>query len=121
MSESPLFDQAVFLELSSELGEEDTAEVLEAFLADGARKMGIMASALQDRSTIKREAHSIKSSAATFGFSALSALARELEASVESMAAPQLLEFVEAICRTFERTVEFARANLLNAGMGSAQ
>jgi hypothetical protein len=52
MSESPLFDQAVFLELSSELGEEDTAEVLEAFLADGVRKMGTMASAMQDRSTI---------------------------------------------------------------------
>lgn len=120
MSESPLFDRAVYLDLSSELGEEDTAEVLEAFLADGARKMGIMASAIQDRSTIKREAHSIKSSAATFGFAELSALARELEAGVEGMAAPQLHEFVEAIRRTFERTVEFARANLLNAGIGRA-
>lgn len=120
MSELPLFDRAVYLELSSELGEEDTAEVLEAFLADGARKMGIMASAMQHRSTIKREAHSIKSSAATFGFSELSAQARELEAGVEGMAAPQLQEFVEAIRRTFERTAEFARANLLNTGIGRA-
>jgi HPt (histidine-containing phosphotransfer) domain-containing protein len=120
MSESPLFDQAVFLELSSELGDEDAGEVLEAFLADGARKMGVMASAMQDRSTIKREAHSIKSSAATFGFAELSAQARELEAGIDDMSGPQLHEFVEAIRRTFERTVEFARANLLNAGIGRA-
>ena len=121
MSESPLFDQAVFLELSSELGDEDTTEVLKAFLADGARKMATMASAAQDRSTIKREAHSIKSSAATFGFAELSARARELEAGAEGMAAAQLHEFVEAIRSTFERTAEFARANLLKAGIGGPQ
>ena len=121
MTEAPLFDQAVFLDLNSELGDEDTAEVLRAFLADGARKMVTIASAGQDRSTIKREAHSIKSSAATFGFAELSALAKELEAGAEGMAAPQLHESIEAIRSTFERTAEFARANLLKAGMGGSQ
>jgi HPt (histidine-containing phosphotransfer) domain-containing protein len=121
MSNPPFFDQAIFLELSSELGEEDTAEVLRAFLADGARKMATMTSAAQDRSTIKREAHSIKSSAATFGFAELSTLARELEAGVEGMAAPRLHECVEAIRSTFEKTAEFALTNLLNAGMGGPQ
>jgi len=116
MSESPLFHQAIFLALVSELGEEDTAEVLKAFLADTARKMAVMASAMQDRSTIKREAHSIKSSAATFGFAELSTLARELESGVEAMAAPQLHEFVETIRQAFERTSEYAQAHLLATG-----
>jgi HPt (histidine-containing phosphotransfer) domain-containing protein len=113
MSETPLFDQAVFLNLSSELGEEDTVEVLEAFLADTSRKMGAMAAAVGDRSTIKREAHSIKSSAATFGFSELSALARQLEASAETMSGAELEQSVDALARAFERTSQLAQARLL--------
>jgi HPt (histidine-containing phosphotransfer) domain-containing protein len=121
MSESPLFDQAVFLELSSELGEEDAAEVLEAFLADGARKMGIMTSAMQDRSTIKREAHSIKSSAATLGFAELSALAREIEARSEAVGPSELFEFVETLARVFEQTSQLAQTQLLASGTESAR
>lgn len=113
MSEVPLFDQTVFLELSSELGQEDTVEVLKAFLADTSRKMGVMASAVQDRSTVKREAHSIKSSAATFGFAELSALAREIESRAEADGPAELYEFVETLGRIFERTSKLAQAQLL--------
>ena len=115
MSEVPLFDQAPFLDLSSELGEEDTAEVLKVFLVDTARKMGIMATDVRDRSTLKREAHSIKSSAATFGFAELSALARKLEASSETMSVAELEEFVEALRQAFERTSKLARTQLLTS------
>ncbi len=120
MSETPLFDQAVFLELSSELGHEDTVEVLKAFLADTSRKMGVMASAGTDRSTIKREAHSIKSSAATFGFAELSALARKLEANSEAMGVAELQEFVEAFRQAFERTSQLAQAQLLTTNAETA-
>jgi HPt (histidine-containing phosphotransfer) domain-containing protein len=113
MSEVPLFDQAVFLDLSSDLGQEDTVEVLKAFLTDTSRKMGIMASAVHDRSTIKREAHSIKSSAATFGFAELSALAREIEARSEAVGPAELYEFVETLGRVFERTSTLAQTQLL--------
>jgi histidine phosphotransfer protein HptB len=113
MSEEPLFDQAVFLNLSSELGQEDTVEVLKAFLADTSRKMGIMTADVRDRSTLKREAHSIKSSAATFGFAELSALARTLEASSETMSVAELQEFVESFRQAFERTSKLAQAQLL--------
>ena len=113
MNEAPLFDPSVFRELCSELGNEDTAEVLQAFLADTPRKMALIMSATTDRPSIKRAAHSIKSSAATFGFAKLSALARELEGGIEGMSAPQLDECVETLRQTFEQTAELAQANLL--------
>ncbi len=113
MNEASLFDPSVFGGLCSELGNEDAAEVLQAFLADTPHKMAIMTSATADRPTIKRAAHSIKSSAATFGFTRLSALARDLEAGIEGMSAPQLEECVGTLGEAFEQIAEFARANLL--------
>lgn len=83
-----------------------------AFLADAPGKMA-MISATTDRPSIKRAAHSIKSSAATFGFANLSSLARDLEAGIEGMSAPQLQESAETLCQAFEQTAAFARANLL--------
>ena len=113
MSEAPVFDRTVFLELSSELGQEDTVEVLNVFLADTSRKMGIMASAVRDRSKFKLEAHSIKSSAATFGFAELSALARKLEANSEATSVVERQEFVQALHRAFGRVSALAQAQLL--------
>ena len=113
MNEAPLFDPSVFRGLCSELGNEDAAEVLQAFLADTPRKMAIMISDMTDRPSIKRAAHSIKSSAATFGFVGLSALARDLESGIEGMSALQMHDGVGTLCQAFEQTAEFARANLL--------
>jgi len=112
MNEAPLFNSSVFRGLCSELGNEDAIEVLLAFLADAPGKMATMA-VTTDRPSIKRAAHSIKSSAATFGFANLSALARELEAGIEGMNAPQLQECVRGLGQAFEQTAEFALTNLL--------
>jgi HPt (histidine-containing phosphotransfer) domain-containing protein len=113
MSDAPLFDPSVYSALCSELGAEDAAEVLQAFLSDTPRKIGVMLSAMEDRVAIKRAAHSIKSSAATFGFTELSALARDLESGIEGMTASRLQECVEALHQAFEKAAEFARANVL--------
>lgn len=112
MNEAPLFDPSVFRGLCSELGNEDAVEVLQAFLADTPRKTAIMMSDVTDRPSIKRAAHSIKSSAATFGFARLSALARDLEAGIEGMSASQLHDCAGTLHQAFEKTAEFARANL---------
>jgi HPt (histidine-containing phosphotransfer) domain-containing protein len=113
MNKAPLFDPSVFRRLRSELGNEDAAEVLQAFLADTPGKMALIMSVSTDRPSVRRAAHSIKSSAATFGFANLSALARGLEAGIEGMSAPQLQECAETLGRAFEQTAGFARANLL--------
>ncbi len=115
MGDAPLFDPSVYSALCSELGAEDAAEVLQAFLADTPRKIAAMVSATEDRLAIKRAAHSIKSSAATFGFAELSALARDLESGIEGMGAPQLNQCVEVLGQAFEKVAEFARASLLKA------
>ena len=113
MNEAPLFDPSVFRGLCSELGSEDAAEVLQAFLADTPRQMTLIMLATTDRLSIKRAAHSIKSSAATFGFAKLSDLARDLEAGIGGMSASQLDQSVGTLGAAFEQTAEFARANLL--------
>ena len=78
MSQTPIFNPSVLNELNAELGPENTAEVLNTFLADTARKMSVIASAEASRSVIKRESHSIKSSA----FSSLSTLALKMGVSL---------------------------------------
>ena len=105
MNEAPLFDPSVFRGLCSELGNEDAAEVLQAFLADTPRKMALIMSATTDRPSVKRAAHSIKSSAATFGFAYLSALARDLEAGIEGISPPQLHGCVETLRQSFEQLI----------------
>jgi HPt (histidine-containing phosphotransfer) domain-containing protein len=112
MPEEPLFDSSVFRGLCSELGNEDAVEVLLAFLGDAPGKMAIMSGTI-DRPSIKLAAHSIKSSAATFGFANLAALARDLETGIEGMSAPQLQDCAGTLRRAFEKTAEFARTNLL--------
>ncbi len=118
MNEIALFNQATFLELISELGQDDAAEVLRVFLADTSGKMSAIASDLGQRSIIRREAHLIKSSAATFGFVELSTLARQLEADVPAMSPVELRQSVSTLRQAFERTESFARANLLTSSLG---
>jgi HPt (histidine-containing phosphotransfer) domain-containing protein len=87
--------------------------VLRAFLEDTASKMVTLATSSQDRPRIKREAHSIKSSAATFGFDNLSGLAKQLEFGAETIGLAKLQESVCELQRAFEITRQFAQASLL--------
>lgn len=112
------FDEAAFDSLGAEIGEADVREVLGAFLEDTASKMAKLAASSQDRPLVGREAHSIKSSAATFGFSSLSRLAMELESGAETMGLAKLQESVCELRQAFETTRQFALANLLDTRSG---
>jgi HPt (histidine-containing phosphotransfer) domain-containing protein len=114
------FDEAVFRELGSELGPDDMGALLNVFLADTAKKLMRIEAEDQPRAIIKREAHSMKSSAATFGFRALSQTARQLEVSAEDMTQAALQALIGELRRTFEATRAFADANLLNGAPGAA-
>jgi CheY-like chemotaxis protein len=83
------FDPAKLDELRHEIGEEGAAEVLGTFFEDTAQRMDVMRAAIRagDRASLENEAHAMKSSAATFGFMRLSALAKALEAQ-SKMAMP---------------------------------
>lgn len=77
----PILDLKTFNTLKESTGEDFIAELIDAFLDDAVTQMDEMKSALtaNDAETFRRAAHSLKSNAATFGATDLTALARELE------------------------------------------
>ena len=121
MNEPPPFDREIYLELCAGLGNEDAAEVLKVFLSDTSGKLRTLAADRHARSTIRREAHSIKSSAATFGFAELSSLARDLELHAEATSLEQLNESVEALRQAYERISKLAQADLLGSSLENAR
>ena len=118
MSETMTFNKAVFLVLDAELGPEDTAEVLNAFLADTRQKIAAIAAAITDRSFVKRETHSIKSSAATFGFERLSKIAREIEACAEFVEPDFLAGCIGRLQGAFNQVSALEEAGLLTGDEG---
>jgi HPt (histidine-containing phosphotransfer) domain-containing protein len=76
-----VIDRQTFEELKQMSGADFINELIDAFLDDAPKLVGELKSALnaKDADAFRRAAHSLKSNAATFGASGLSALARELE------------------------------------------
>ena len=76
-----LIDKATFEELKQISGEDFINELIDAFLDDAPNMIQNMQSALatKDVESFRRNAHSMKSNANTFGAMELGALAKELE------------------------------------------
>jgi HPt (histidine-containing phosphotransfer) domain-containing protein len=72
----------------------------------------VIACSQTDCSVVKRQAHSIKSSAAALGFVELSGIARELELRAESASPEQLREAAETLRGAFDKALGFAEAEL---------
>jgi HPt (histidine-containing phosphotransfer) domain-containing protein len=77
----PTIDQATFEELKQMSGGDFINELIDAFLDDAPNMVQNMRKALatKDVESFRRNAHSLKSNANTFGAVELSILARELE------------------------------------------
>jgi HPt (histidine-containing phosphotransfer) domain-containing protein len=115
MSDVSIFDKASYLQFHSDVGAEDAVEVLTAFLYATALKLNAFRT-YTDRVEIKREAHAIKSSSATFGFARLSSLGRELEFGIDGMSDAEIQAKVAAIQEAFHATEVVARRELLGTG-----
>ena len=76
-----VIDKAAFDELKQMSGDDFINELIDAFLDDGPNMMQHMHTALatKDVESFRRNAHSLKSNANTFGALELGVLARELE------------------------------------------
>jgi len=74
-------DQATFNELKQMSGADFINELIDAFLEDAPNMIQNMYTALEkkDVESFRRNAHSLKSNANTFGATELAALAKELE------------------------------------------
>jgi HPt (histidine-containing phosphotransfer) domain-containing protein len=77
----PVIDKATFEELKQMSGADFINELIDAFLEDGPLMIRQMEAALAagDVESFRRNAHSLKSNANTFGATELGTLARELE------------------------------------------
>ena len=77
----PVIDKAIFDELKEMSGADFINELIEAFLDDAPKMISQMQTALaaQDVESFRRNAHSLKSNANTFGATELARLAKELE------------------------------------------
>jgi HPt (histidine-containing phosphotransfer) domain-containing protein len=76
-----LIDTTIFNELKQMSGEDFINELIDAFLEDGPNMLNNMQSALEakDVESFRRNAHSLKTNANTFGAIELGTLAKELE------------------------------------------
>lgn len=77
----PVIDKAIFDELKQMSGADFINELIDAFLDDAPNMISQMQTALaaKDVESFRRNAHSLKSNANTFGALELAALAKELE------------------------------------------
>jgi CheY-like chemotaxis protein/HPt (histidine-containing phosphotransfer) domain-containing protein len=75
-------DKAILNELTATLGKAQVKELLQIYLTELTTRCETIKQAIisQDLSVLSREGHTIKSSSATFGATALQALGKELEA-----------------------------------------
>ena len=77
----PVIDKATFEEIKQMSGDDFINELIDAFLDDAPNMFKNMHAALEakDIESFRRNAHSLKSNANTFGATELGALAKELE------------------------------------------
>jgi histidine phosphotransfer protein HptB len=78
----PLISPSTFAELREMSGEDLINELIDAFLDDAPRMIAAMRAGLEagDVESVRRNAHSLKSNAETFGATELADVAREVEA-----------------------------------------
>ncbi len=103
----PIIDPATFDELKQMSGADFINELIDAFLDDAPTMIQNMVSALdkKDVESFRRNAHSLKSNANTFGATKLGILAKELEL----MARENNLEVgnkLEILKETFDKVAE---------------
>lgn len=103
----PVIDKATFNELKQISGEDFINELIDAFLEDAPGMIDNMKAALEagDVEAFRRNAHSLKSNANTFGATELGALAKELE----TMARENNLEIgdrLEVLKEAYEKVAE---------------
>ncbi len=77
----PVIDKAIFEEIKQMSGEDFINELIDAFLDDAPNMLKNLQTALEtkDVESFRRNAHSLKSNANTFGATELGVLAKELE------------------------------------------
>jgi len=101
---SPAIDRAVFERLTSTLGREFVAELIDTFVEDGRELIVALRRALAgtDLDAFRRAAHSLKSNGETLGAVGLATLARELEVLARGGSLDGAHERIEPLVRGYD-------------------
>ena len=110
-----VIDQDVYQALVEAVGDDFVGEMVDAFLEEGAQLLKILTESFADGDVdrFRRAAHSLKSSAATFGAMKLSGLAKELEEMARESGLDEAEAKLEPISGSFGE-VEQALKGLLH-------
>jgi len=117
MSDTPLIDTATLDDMVEYIGLEALRPVIELFMGESRDLSAAMTAGAGDpaqRETVRRAAHSLKSSAGQLGAAALSEAAAELERAAESGAA--LADGAALVARLSEATVFALKERLKEPG-----
>jgi signal transduction histidine kinase/CheY-like chemotaxis protein/HPt (histidine-containing phosphotransfer) domain-containing protein len=112
----PIFDEAIHAELAATLGPEDTRLVVETFLRETGQRIESMRKSAKggDNASIQRDAHAIKSAAASLGFLSLSGVSKSLEAEALGLKWPDLDAQLDHVAREFAAIQDIAKNKLLS-------
>ncbi|WBL79264.1 Hpt domain-containing protein [Bradyrhizobium xenonodulans] len=93
----PAREPGAYEALVREIGEDGAREVREVFWSETCARLHLFRtlSLARHQSRIAREAHSLKSAAATFGYVRLAALALRLEKSAETLPEPEFHDLLD--------------------------
>jgi DNA-binding response OmpR family regulator len=102
-SDAGVLDPAAFTSLAEEIDLEDAIAAFELFVTDTQRTLQSFAAMAvdPDRKRVQAGAHSLKSTAATFGFRKLWKLARQLEQDAPVMPGPEFRSIVPRFDEAF--------------------
>ncbi|MBS0246104.1 MAG: response regulator [Proteobacteria bacterium] len=113
-SDRPAFDMAVYGELLDAIGPDGMVQVLCAFLSDMPERLSRMRRAAEagNAAPVEIEAHAIKSSSASIGFTALSAVAKALEQNSPTLAPAALAARIADVADAFAAIDHLGRSEL---------
>lgn len=97
--DAPALDRHVLEQLREDLGAEHIGRALDIFLKDVAKRVEAIRHAGGDAQILRKEAHALKGSAASFGFMRLAHACAELEISARNHETDQLDALVESVLR----------------------
>jgi histidine phosphotransfer protein HptB len=105
------FDPAMIQSLIGDIGENSAREVLDLFFEDSAEKVALLRAGGNacNPKVAQRYAHSLKSAAATFGFTSLSTLAHSLETEAHGLSAPEIATRAQSLGDALARARGFSQ------------
>jgi signal transduction histidine kinase/DNA-binding NarL/FixJ family response regulator/HPt (histidine-containing phosphotransfer) domain-containing protein len=102
--EPELFCRRPFDDLVDEIGADDALEAYQAFVDDAAERLDRLRATVMPtgQSVVQVDAHSLKSTSATFGFERMSMLAKHLESEAERMDTAEYAALLAGLRRAFD-------------------